>query len=203
MGQEKTAGVTSIRRGDLMNRSTVYVILAVLLGCCCALCQGQSPEAAKATWLVLVETANIEVIPTPSPEPDSDICENCNGRGKVGDGTIMRICPVCDGTGKKKKQESLPIADGWPPKDMILYDHAAIDIYSRDDCPHCESLKAIVPEMIDSGWQVRIHEQSEGFVPSSTIWVNGHQLQVEGYPGRSMFFESLREATRRFPRRER
>lgn len=35
------------------------------------------------------------------PRPVSDICENCNGVGKVGDGTIMMTCKECGGTGKK------------------------------------------------------------------------------------------------------
>lgn len=39
----------------------------------------------------------------PSPTPDSDDCENCNGTGKVGDGRIMNTCQVCGGTGKKPK----------------------------------------------------------------------------------------------------
>lgn len=38
--------------------------------------------------------------PTPNPSP-SDVCENCHGTGKVGDGTISVTCAVCNGTGKK------------------------------------------------------------------------------------------------------
>lgn len=37
----------------------------------------------------------------PSPPQPEGICENCNGRGKVGDGRVMVTCPVCKGTGKK------------------------------------------------------------------------------------------------------
>lgn len=33
------------------------------------------------------------------PAP-SDMCPNCNGKGKLGDGTVFKICPMCDGTGK-------------------------------------------------------------------------------------------------------
>jgi hypothetical protein len=39
-------------------------------------------------------------VPAPSPAP-SGVCDNCNGVGKIGDGTIMLTCPVCNGTGKK------------------------------------------------------------------------------------------------------
>lgn len=43
------------------------------------------------------------VNPTPAP---SSICDNCNGRGKVGDGTVMLTCPVCNGSGKKVAAEA-------------------------------------------------------------------------------------------------
>jgi hypothetical protein len=38
-----------------------------------------------------------------APAPASDICENCDGKGKVrsGDGISVFTCPVCKGTGKK------------------------------------------------------------------------------------------------------
>jgi DnaJ-class molecular chaperone len=36
-----------------------------------------------------------------TPAPASDKCENCDGTGKLGDGRIVTVCPVCKGTGKK------------------------------------------------------------------------------------------------------
>ena len=39
--------------------------------------------------------------PAPSPGPIGSVCDNCDGVGKVGDGVIMKTCPVCNGTGKK------------------------------------------------------------------------------------------------------
>lgn len=57
----------------------------------------------------------------PSPVPVSDICENCNGVGKVGDGTIMLTCKECGGSGKKKAAAPPvpPVAEpaaGAPPE---------------------------------------------------------------------------------------
>jgi DnaJ-class molecular chaperone len=46
------------------------------------------------------ETARMAVQQDNAPVP-SDKCQNCNGTGKLGDGKIVTICPVCKGTGKK------------------------------------------------------------------------------------------------------
>ena len=58
------------------------------------------------------------------PKPVSDICENCNGVGKVGDGTIMLTCKECGGSGKKAGSGGFP--DDPPPappepKVIIIY----------------------------------------------------------------------------------
>lgn len=37
--------------------------------------------------------------PTPTPAPAGK-CENCNGTGKLGDGTVVVDCPVCGGDGR-------------------------------------------------------------------------------------------------------
>ncbi len=36
-----------------------------------------------------------------APAPASDKCQNCDGTGKLGDGRIVTVCPICKGTGKK------------------------------------------------------------------------------------------------------
>jgi DnaJ-class molecular chaperone len=50
-----------------------------------------------------------------APAPKSDVCENCDGTGKIGDGRIVMQCPVCKGTGKKPKSAQ-PCPDGKCPK---------------------------------------------------------------------------------------
>lgn len=37
----------------------------------------------------------------PAPPAPSDVCSNCNGSGKLGDGVVGVTCPVCHGTGRK------------------------------------------------------------------------------------------------------
>lgn len=38
--------------------------------------------------------------PAPAPNPPGGVCDNCDGTGKLGDGTVAVTCPVCKGTGK-------------------------------------------------------------------------------------------------------
>jgi DnaJ-class molecular chaperone len=42
-----------------------------------------------------------------APTPVTDECENCHGKGTLGDGKISTKCPACDGTGKKPKSVCL------------------------------------------------------------------------------------------------
>jgi len=35
----------------------------------------------------------------PEPPPSGQ-CDNCRGAGKIGDGRVFVVCPVCKGTGK-------------------------------------------------------------------------------------------------------
>ena len=60
-------------------------------------------------WQPKVATMAAAVAATRSIAPvtpvDTEVCENCNGTGKIGDGTVMFTCTVCDGTGKITKEE--------------------------------------------------------------------------------------------------
>ena len=50
------------------------------------------------------ETARMLIYQAATPiKPTSDSCENCSGLGRLGDGRVSTICPVCKGTGKKAK----------------------------------------------------------------------------------------------------
>ena len=55
--------------------------------------------------------------PSPSPTPAADACPECNGTGKLGDGTVFVTCPDCNGTGKKTAAEPIepPLVPIEPP----------------------------------------------------------------------------------------
>jgi len=81
------------------------VCLLVVSGCVVA----SMPPDDGLTADLACETARMvtqlrqEIAPTPM----TDECENCHGKGTLGDGKISTTCPVCGGTGKKPKSVCL------------------------------------------------------------------------------------------------
>jgi len=77
------------------------ICLLVVSGCVMA----SMPPDDGLTADLACETARMvtqlrqEIAPTPA----TDECENCHGKGTLGDGKISTTCPVCGGTGKKPK----------------------------------------------------------------------------------------------------
>lgn len=65
--------------------------------------------------------ANAAAATRPGPAPVTPVvpagsCDNCDGRGKIGDGVTMITCPVCNGTGKRSEASSnrVPVATSRP-----------------------------------------------------------------------------------------
>jgi hypothetical protein len=59
-------------------------------------------DAATSKYHYIAQAILVLKKPTPGPAPTpapSGKCENCNGTGKLGDGTISVPCPVCGGDG--------------------------------------------------------------------------------------------------------
>lgn len=72
--------------------------LVVIVGCVATL-----PSDHSLTADLACETARmvVQLRKEIAPAPVSDRCDNCGGTGKLGDGKIVTVCPVCKGTGKK------------------------------------------------------------------------------------------------------
>ena len=75
----------------------------VMVGCVMTLPADDSTLTAELAAETARAIVQMRATPSPTPEPVGDKCENCNGTGKVGDGTVFVKCPECDGTGKRKK----------------------------------------------------------------------------------------------------
>ena len=71
----------------------VLLLVPVFFPCLCYAWTGSE-------WIGIIEAASGAAVLTPPTAPSSDICENCSGTGKLGDGTVSVECPVCKGTGK-------------------------------------------------------------------------------------------------------
>ena len=87
--------VRSRSRRCVTMRALLFVLLLSLVSfpCCCYAWTGRE-------WLGVIEAVAGTVVLRASDTPSSDICENCNGTGELGDGVVSVKCPVCDGTGK-------------------------------------------------------------------------------------------------------
>jgi len=71
-------------------------------------CSIASPAAAGEFLELAAGIVALHASPSPQPSPTpnppvkpSSVCDNCDGVGKLGDGTVFVVCPVCKGSGKK------------------------------------------------------------------------------------------------------
>ena len=71
-------------------------------------CVATLPADHTITADMAAETARMvmqlrQQIPPSPPKPSDGKCQNCSGRGYVGDGTIKVTCQRCGGTGREPK----------------------------------------------------------------------------------------------------
>lgn len=141
-------------------RTILITILTMFLVGCAPKASTQTnykPMAASAITLAVLQKT-----PTPRPNPDSGKCPDCNGTGKVGDGTVMVKCKSCNGTGKIGSMPpdapgSLPVGD----VDSVGVDSPLEEIASQDGfqevckagCENgqCSTCNESCPECVSGG----------------------------------------------------
>lgn len=85
---------------------------ALLANVASAQCPGPGCQMQKGWgWSMVATATHGKVIKPATPvKPAGDVCQTCNGTGKVGDGRVFQTCRDCDGTGKPKKNLPAPVA---------------------------------------------------------------------------------------------
>lgn len=81
-----------------MARLAVVFVCLLVTGCRPA----PPPPPDLRPWIAVTGVYAL-MSPSPAPLPPAPapgaVCENCRGKGKVGDGTVFTTCTVCGGTG--------------------------------------------------------------------------------------------------------
>jgi hypothetical protein len=124
-----------------MIRFILILILLGSVGCDRLGVRLTTPDisAEKAHVSVVLACHVVGLIGEPAkPDDEGDKtgkCENCNGKGKVGDGRVMVTCEVCGGTGKATKEIE---SESQEPKAAPTVKR--VDMYTFvSGCPACDA----------------------------------------------------------------
>ena len=105
--------------------SVLHLIAAALFsGCEQSSMADWGPAVAVAAGASTVDGDLPDTPPKPKP---GDVCPNCNGRGKVGDGTIETRCVPCDGTGRVQAEFPEPATVAEKVVEKIVYRSTPIE----------------------------------------------------------------------------
>lgn len=76
---------------------------AVLAGCNPTAPVNTREQARLGAWLALhvAKVGPPQKVPSPDTPDQGDKCPDCDGTGKLGDGTVFVKCQACNGTGRK------------------------------------------------------------------------------------------------------
>lgn len=160
-----------------MIRCQFAFVLACMCGCFhmpVAVSENSPDHKAMAAAAIAVWEAEKGSTPKPAPKPTPapGLCENCGGRGRLGDGTISVPCPVCGGDGR---------TDNSKPSLVQINPEAFADIQPArrwqavvlggTGCKACMRMKEDVARELGRGWLIEEVEHNElgfvSFVPAS------------------------------------
>lgn len=165
--------------------------LPLFTGCDEVACGSQEDFTPK--WSALAASQTLAVDPaTPVTPVKPGICSNCNGKGKVGDGTIMLPCTVCGGDGrieavsatnqcanpdcncencKGKDCTCEPLKVGPPPESSKIVPIAGLPVVHEDPVPQvCPTLPKKTAPVATGHWQT-VQSCGRGGCSVSQVWV--------------------------------
>lgn len=192
------------------------LLLIVCVGCAPDVTPEDIPNNGAAA-AAFAFTAVVDSSSKPEPKPDSDKCQNCDGKGKVGDGRVMVTCRVCNGTGKTPKAEPKPepkpeVPPAVTPPDLGVPPEPkpkpapkvpeqikrVIGIYTRSPCPACDRwLAEEANEWVYRGYEVaKLEADPTKAVPYFRVKdEHGDRVFKPGltWAGYVLFLDSLKE----------
>lgn len=127
-------------------RANLWLVVFLVVGFLAAIF-GCTPEVRNYKPLIaasvgVCDLAHLDPVdPKPKPEPEpgpepSPLCDNCNGTGKLGDGTIEVDCPVCGGDGYLSEVERAVKAMGDTLREEV-----------RGDMQECVDVSAVLTRL--------------------------------------------------------
>lgn len=126
--------------------------------------------------------------PDDKPEPQGDECENCYGTGRSGDG--ISVCGVCNGTGKRKTDGSLPEEPPKAAKKVVK----RIYLHTMPGCPPCKRWKDVeLPKAKAAGWDVEIVQYGSKYGSYPSFRVYQDVTKEGGWVKGFHTFEQLKE----------
>lgn len=117
-----------------------YLLVLVLL------CGCTSPDYSGIVAVSVGVTSDGQS-PDPTPTPKPGICENCNGTGKLGDGTVVLPCPACNGTGKVTTETMNDVWNWYQELDKAkvaaeMFRRPLLVVFSSKTCNPCNALSS-------------------------------------------------------------
>lgn len=140
------------------------VRVLLILGLLATPLQARTIDEVRA--IAAAEYAKFTPGPAPTPKPNNGVCPDCNGTGRVGDGTVFQTCLNCNGTGKVTT--AMVVACGNPSCSCADCGNGVHD----PNCANCGAKSAftVVPPFKQDGrWWC--HTQKGLMIHDNGAWV--------------------------------